>query len=261
MSDSTPPSSDQDRILEKLDGLESKLGQLEENLVTQMSELETRVLASFQARMGDILHKQFETELITRVENLPCDLPEVKSLCHSRKNEWASEYLNFIISANWDQAHRTGKDYQHKQRSSSDDGLVAWSQENPQCKLCAAIIEHQVLENQLQTLEALYSSFYSRNLPSKVQDLDRIDPEELYEEKISPLANKIRVVLLILIFRGFRRFNELKAQINASSSTTDHHLKKLMRHGLIIQDNKTYRITPDGVLSLNTMLHLSGKPR
>ncbi|MHA2363898.1 MAG: hypothetical protein ACXAC7_08060 [Candidatus Hodarchaeales archaeon] len=251
----------EEQVIKKLEKFEEQMTSFQVSITQQLNELESRVLASFQSRLGDILKKQFETELNIQITNLPCDLPDVETFCKNRKREWIDEYLNRILASKWDEAFEKGKNYQRKQRNSSDDTLKMWSKENEQCKKCASIIENNVMENQLLTLEALFSSFYSRDLPSKVQDLDRIDPEELYENKISPLANKLRVVLLILIFRGYRRFNELKSQINSSSSTTDHHLKKLLKHGLIMQDNKDYRITPDGVNALSTMLHLSGKAR
>ncbi|MDA4125322.1 MAG: winged helix-turn-helix domain-containing protein [Thaumarchaeota archaeon] len=87
-----------------------------------------------------------------------------------------------------------------------------------------------------------------------VDDLVSAMPEGTAADVLKSLANIERIRIVKLLYSANRTFSEMKASTNLEAASVSHHLKSLLRMGLVAHgDEGGYQLTKRGRLLVRTL--------
>jgi len=110
----------------------------------------------------------------------------------------------------------------------------------------------EVLEESIDPLDEIMLSLKTRlRLKLEGGTLPEVD-EEKAAKILKALANPDRIRILKMLSREDMGFKEIKEALKVESPTVSHHLRLLVRTGMVRKTGK-YRISPDGRLFLRLL--------
>ena len=246
-----------DILLKEIQNLNKKFDKFSKNLEDQFIYVQEKFLSLIQGGIGRILASQQSELVYEEIQQLNCNLDEkIKLKCWEKKESAFKPFIDKIEAGSWHSAYKELDKYEIIQVSSSGE---PYASENDQCKICALQIQKQIKPVK-ELLRSLLGFFHRTDIPN-VQVLQfTLDSKLLYDQVINPISNSTRLALLLNIFRGHKRFSELKRLMQAGSSVLDHHLTKLIENKFISKDsNNNYTVTVLGEEVLRTLTELSTK--
>ena len=117
------------------------------------------------------------------------------------------------------------------------------------------IENNKMLLSQLQLIESPIASISDNR-----STIGEIDPIQLNNQLLSPLASETRLQILISVFLGENRFTDFVKTTGQSGGQLLYHLRILLRNGFITQyESKDYVLTRKGIKALITLAQLSNE--
>ncbi|MGA2386106.1 MAG: winged helix-turn-helix domain-containing protein [Candidatus Bathyarchaeia archaeon] len=242
--------TDQEEITKALRALTHEVGSLK----TELGRIESVILkdrlgaveeALSQNRLmqyADLLNEE-ANEDIGKLLNADC---EKRTKCHEYFREQLAEILSVAKSRGSKEA------LADLDARINQIGNQVEKAKGTQCESCQTKFQKKLKREK----RAFQTIVLVEKADSRSQEV--IDVPFIVENLLEPLANPVRLKILISLYEGKKNFSKLSQTMELKGGHLIFHLKKLLDSKLIAQeDNKgDYIITPNGVDAIKKILFL-----
>jgi DNA-binding HxlR family transcriptional regulator/predicted RecB family endonuclease len=232
-------------LTQEVGSLKAELGRIESVILKdRLSAVEEALSQNRLMQYADLLNEE-AGEDIDRLLNADC---EKRAKCHEYFRENLAENL-LIVKSRGSKEALADLDARINQIGSQVEKA-----KGTQCENCQTKFQKKLKREK--------RAFQTIVLVEKTNDNNRnqevIDVPFIVENWLEPLANPVRLKILISLYEGKKNFSKLSQIMELKGGHLIFHLKKLLDSRLIAQeDNKgDYIITPNGVDAIRKILFL-----
>ncbi len=232
-------------LTQEVGSLKAELGRIESVILKErLSAVEEALSQNRLLQYADLLNEE-ANEDIDRLLNADC---EKRTKCHEYFREQLAENL-LIVKSLGSKAALADLDARINQVGSQAEKV-----KGTQCENCQTKFQKKLKREKraFQTI-TLVEKTNGDSLNQEVLDVPFI-----VENLLGPLANPLRLKILISLDEGKKNFSKLSQKMDLKGGHLIFHLKKLLDSKLIAQeDNKgDYIITPKGADAIRKILFL-----
>ncbi len=230
-------------LVQEISSLKAELGRIESVILKdRLSAVEEALSQNRLMHYADLLNEE-ANEDIDKLLSADCGK---RSKCHEYFKEQLAENL-LIAKSRGSKEALADLDARINQV-----GSQAEKAKGTQCEACQTKFQKKLKREK----RAFQTIVLVEKPDSRSQEV--IDVPFTVENFLEPLANPVRLKILISLYEGKKNFSKLSQTMELKGGHLIFHLKKLLDSGLIAQeDNKgDYIITPNGVDAVKKILFL-----
>jgi DNA-binding transcriptional ArsR family regulator len=232
-------------LKQEVSSLKAELGRIESVILKErLSAVEEALSQNRLMQYADLLNEEANDD-IDKLLNADC---EKKTKCHEYFRENLAENL-LIAKSRGSKEALADLDARINQA-----GSQAEKAKGTQCESCQTKFQKKLKREKraFQTIVLVEKTNGDKN------NQEVLDVPFIVENLLEPLANPVRLKILISLYEGKKNFSKLSQIMELKGGHLIFHLKKLLDSKLIAQeDNKgDYIITPKGVDAIRKILFL-----
>ena len=232
-------------LTQQVGSLKAELGRIESVILKdRLNAVEEALSQNRLMQYADLLNEEANDD-IDRLLNADC---EKKTKCHEYLREQLAENL-LIVKSRGSKEALADLDARINQM-----GGQAEKAKGTQCESCQTKFQKKLKREK----RAFQTIVLVEKTNSDDRNQEAVNIPFIVENFLEPLANPVRLKILIALYEGKKNFSKLSQLMELKGGHLIFHIKKLLDSKLIGQeDNKgDYIITPKGVDAIRKILFL-----